>query len=98
LADDDYNDVEAGNDDDYNDVEVRGTVANNGVARNLVRGRGAGKMEKSCDVSLVTFFGDVITMTLIKLVITDFFKVSFRHNQFVKPQFGEITELPFHQN
>jgi len=41
-------------------------------------------MEKSCDVSLVAFFGDEITMTPRNDVITDFFKVRFRHNQFEK--------------
>jgi len=39
------------------------------------------KIKKSCDVSLVTFFGDVIT---------DFLKVRFCHNQLGKPQFQQI--------
>jgi len=34
------------------------------VATNIVWERP--KMEKSCDVSFVTFFGDVITMALLK--------------------------------
>jgi len=34
-------------------------------------------MEKSCDVSLVTLFGDVIAMTSLKYVITDFLKFDF---------------------
>jgi len=49
-------------------------------------------MEKSCDVSLMTF-GNVMAMTSLKWRLSDFFKVRFRHNQFEKPQFGQITLL-----
>jgi len=51
------------------------------------------KVEKSCDVSLVTFFV-VITMTSLKWLVTDFLKVQFRHNPFEnKTQFGQITQI-----
>jgi len=40
----------------------------------------------------VTFFGDVTTMTLLKRRHNLFFKVRFRHNQFEKLQFGQITK------
>jgi len=36
-------------------------------------------MEKFCDISLVTFFDDVITTTSLKRRY-NFFKVLFRHN------------------
>jgi len=48
-----------------------------GVARNL--DWSGPKMEKFCDIILVTFFGD------------DFFEVRFLHNQLKNPQFGQIT-------
>jgi len=44
-----------------------------------------------CDVILVTFFDVVIVITPLNNVITDYFKVRFRHNRFEKPQFGQIT-------
>jgi len=39
---------------------------------------------KSCDVSLVTFFGDVIMMTSLKWRQNWFVKDRFCHNQFEK--------------
>jgi len=50
-------------------------------------------IEKSCNVSLVTVFGDVITMTSLKLRHNWFFEVRFCHNPFEKPQFGKITQI-----
>jgi len=46
------------------------------------------KIEKSCNISLVKFFGDVIAMTSLKWRHNWFFKFNFFHNQFEKPQFG----------
>jgi len=37
-------------------------------------------LENFCDVSLVKFFGNVITMTSLKWRHNWFFKVRFRHN------------------
>jgi len=50
-------------------------------------------MEESCDVNLVTFFGDVITITSLKWHQNWFFKARFRQKQFEKPQFGQIMQL-----
>jgi len=55
---------------------------------------GGPKMEKFCDVILMTFFGDVMAMTSLKWRHNWFFKVRFRHNQLEKTQFGYITSLP----
>jgi len=45
----------------YNKIVL---VKNTGVVRNLDWRRG--KMKKICDVILVTFFGDIMTMTSLK--------------------------------
>jgi len=41
-------------------------------------------MEKSFDIGLVTFFGDVITLTSRKWRHNWFFQVRFCHNQYEK--------------
>jgi len=50
-------------------------------------------VEKSCDVSMMTFFGDVTAMTSLKRRHNCFFKLRFLLYQFEKPQFGQITQL-----
>jgi len=45
-------------------------------------------MEKFCDVILVTFFDNVIMVTLL-----NFYEVRFCHNQFEKTQFCQTTQL-----
>jgi len=57
-----------------------------GVARNF--DWEGPKLKKNYDVILVTFFADVMVMTSLL-----FFKVRFRHNQFEKTQFYQITKL-----
>jgi len=46
-------------------------------------------MEESCNVNLVTFFGDVIKMMSLKWRHNWFFKVRFRYNQFEKPNLAK---------
>jgi len=41
----------------------------------------------------VTVLAEVIVMTSLKWPHHWFFKVQFRHNQFEKTQFGQITQL-----
>jgi len=62
-----------------------------GVARNFDWERP--KIEKSCDLSLVTFIGDVITMTSLKWRNNWFFKVWFSSQAVWEPQFGQITQF-----
>jgi len=42
---------------------------------------------------LVTFFGDVMVMTSLKLRHNYIFEFRFRHNRLQKTLFGQITEL-----
>jgi len=47
-------------------------------------------MENFCDIILVTYFGNAILNILMTDIIIE---VRFRHNQFEKPQFCQITQL-----
>jgi len=65
------------------------------VARNFDWGAQNGKF---CDVIMVTFFGDIMTMTSLKWRHKWFFEVRFRHNPLEKNKIWPHHKTLSHQN